>query len=152
MIIRRGRRACTARPLSLPLPPSPQSPLPQVYVHYTGYLLDGTQFDSSYGKEPFGFRLGKGKVIRGWEAVVGGYAAVVLALTRPAGHLRPAPHPFRMTEGMKVIVRIPPEYVGRRCCRSPQTLSSAEWHEGPRSRGDAWPLTGRRPKSLVSHS
>jgi len=34
----------------------------QVFVHYTGYLLDGTKFDSSYGKDPFKFRLGKGKV------------------------------------------------------------------------------------------
>ena len=46
--------------------------LQKVFVHYTGYLLDGTEFDSSYGKDPFSFRLGKGKVIRGWEAVVGG--------------------------------------------------------------------------------
>ena len=44
-----------------------------VSVYYTGYLEDGTKFDSAYDKgRPFEFRLGKGKVITGWEAVVGG--------------------------------------------------------------------------------
>ena len=33
-----------------------------VTMHYTGYLLDGTKFDSSYGGDPFKFRVGKGKV------------------------------------------------------------------------------------------
>ncbi len=43
-----------------------------VDVHYTGYLTDGRRFDSTAGKEPFSFRLGAGKVIRGWdEGVVG---------------------------------------------------------------------------------
>merc|ERR1712129_625082 len=37
-----------------------------VYMHYTGYLLDGTEFDTSYdGKGPFKFRLGEGKVPAG---------------------------------------------------------------------------------------
>jgi len=63
--------------------------LQKVFVHYTGYLLDGTKFDSSYTSkdEPFGFRLGKGKVITGWEATV------------PA-----------MVPGMRLVVRIPPEF------------------------------------------
>ena len=38
-----------------------------VRVHYTGYLLDGTQFDSSVGKTPIEFILGAKKVIPGWE-------------------------------------------------------------------------------------
>lgn len=59
-----------------------------MYVHYSGYLLDGTKFDSSYDrKDAFKFRLGKGKVITGWEAVVGG-----------------------MRLGQKVIVKIPPQF------------------------------------------
>jgi FKBP-type peptidyl-prolyl cis-trans isomerase FkpA len=45
-----------------------------VTVHYTGWLYaprapgrHGAQFDSSVGGEPFTFRIGAGKVIKGWE-------------------------------------------------------------------------------------
>jgi len=39
-----------------------------VSVHYTGRLTDGTVFDSSYKRgKPFQFKLGAGKVIRGWD-------------------------------------------------------------------------------------
>ncbi len=39
-----------------------------IVVHYEGYLLDDTIFDSTYKKkEPFKFQLGKGKTIDGWE-------------------------------------------------------------------------------------
>ena len=57
-------------------------------MHYTGYLMDGTKFDSSYkDSAPYKFRLNKGKVITGWESVVRG-----------------------MRPGQKVIVTIPPEF------------------------------------------
>jgi len=36
-------------------------------VNYTGWLADGSQFDSSYGKAPYSFRLGTGAVIKGWD-------------------------------------------------------------------------------------
>lgn len=37
-------------------------------MHYTGTLSDGTQFDSSHSRgKPFQFRIGIGKVIRGWD-------------------------------------------------------------------------------------
>ena len=56
-------------------------------MHYTGYLLDGKKFDSSYGGDPFKFRIGKGKVITGWEGLALG-----------------------MRAGSKLIARIPPQF------------------------------------------
>jgi peptidylprolyl isomerase len=43
-----------------------------VRVHYTGRLTDGTQFDSSEGREPLEFTVGAGQMIKGFdEGVVG---------------------------------------------------------------------------------
>lgn len=38
-----------------------------VKVHYTGKLTDGQVFDTSEGKEPVEFTLGKGQLIPGFE-------------------------------------------------------------------------------------
>ena len=45
-----------------------------VKVHYTGRLKDGTQFDSSAGREPLGFTVGAGQMIKGFDAAVNGMA------------------------------------------------------------------------------
>jgi peptidylprolyl isomerase len=43
-----------------------------VRIHYTGTLSDGTQFDSSAGREPLEFAVGGGMVISGFDKAVAG--------------------------------------------------------------------------------
>ena len=44
-----------------------------VEVHYTGWLVDGTEFDSSHNRnQTFSFKLGAGQVIAGWDQGVAG--------------------------------------------------------------------------------
>lgn len=50
----------------------PATPGATVTVDYTGYLPDGTIFDTSVEREPFSLLLGAGQVIPGWEFGLGG--------------------------------------------------------------------------------
>jgi FKBP-type peptidyl-prolyl cis-trans isomerase FkpA len=53
--------------------PEARGPGQFVTVHYTGWLENGTEFDSSRRRdEPFGFPLGVGYVIPGWDQGVVG--------------------------------------------------------------------------------
>ncbi len=68
-----------------------------VSVHYTGFLTDGSKFDSSVDRgQPFDFGLGQGAVIAGWdEGVAGMKVGEKRKLTIPAnlayGDNSPAP-------------------------------------------------------------
>lgn len=42
----------------------------KVKIHYTGTLTDGTQFDSSKGRDPLEFEIGAGMVIAGFDSAV----------------------------------------------------------------------------------
>jgi len=46
----------------------------RVKIHYTGTLEDGTEFDSSAGRDPLEFELGSGQVIPGFDKAVEGMA------------------------------------------------------------------------------
>jgi FKBP-type peptidyl-prolyl cis-trans isomerase len=52
-------------------PGDANGPMPRsgdmVSVHYKGMLLDGTVFDSSFGKEPLKTRVDRDGLIEGWE-------------------------------------------------------------------------------------
>ena len=70
-------------------------------VHYTGWLLDGTKFDSSVdGKEPFKFVQGRRMVIAGWEA---GFEGLHV------GGKRRLFVPYQMAYGEKGRGAIPPK-------------------------------------------
>lgn len=73
--------------------------LDEVHVHYTGWLMDGTKFDSSRDRGLFKFTLGKGMVIRGWDAGVKGMKV---------GGKRELLIPYKMAYGLAGITNVIP--------------------------------------------
>lgn len=74
------------------------APGKQYTVHYTGWLRDGTKFDSSVGKEPFQFVQGRRQVIPGFDAAfegmkVGGKRRVFIPYELAYGELGKGPIP-----------------------------------------------------------
>lgn len=65
----------------------------EVIAHYSGRLMDGTVFDSSYGRgSPFTFRIGIGAVIAGWDEAF---------LTMKKGEKRTLIVPYWLAYGIK---------------------------------------------------
>jgi FKBP-type peptidyl-prolyl cis-trans isomerase len=71
-----------------------------VKVHYTGWLENGTKFDSSEDKgQAFEFKLGSGQVIQGWEEALAG--------AKP-GERRQIVVPASLAYGSRQVGNIPP--------------------------------------------
>jgi peptidylprolyl isomerase len=65
----------------------------KVRIHYTGTLNDGTQFDSSAGRDPLEFETGAGRVIPGFDSAVrdmeiGGKKTVTIPSAEAYGEAR----------------------------------------------------------------
>lgn len=65
-----------------------------VAIHYTGTLTDGTQFDSSEGREPLEFVVGSGQIIPGLDKALPGMAVgdkkvVEIPCTEAYGEVKP---------------------------------------------------------------
>jgi FKBP-type peptidyl-prolyl cis-trans isomerase len=72
----------------------------KIVVHYTGWLTDGTKFDSSKDRnDPFTFTLGVGQVIKGWDQ---GFAGM------KEGGQRKLTIPSELAYGQRNMGPIPP--------------------------------------------
>lgn len=72
----------------------------RVKINYSGWLEDGTKFDSSIDKgKPFEFSLGGGRVIKGWEEGL-------LGMT--VGERRQLVIPANLAYGNRQVGKIPP--------------------------------------------
>ena len=65
-----------------------------VAIHYTGTLADGSQFDSSEGRDPLRFTLGSGQIIAGLDGAITGMSqgekkSVTIAAAEAYGDHRP---------------------------------------------------------------
>lgn len=97
-----------------------------VRIHYTGRLTDGTEFDSSSGRDPLEFQVGSGQIIKGLdEKVQGMRVGDKDTVTIPADDAY-GPH---RPEGIQSVPRdqIPPKGSMCRsepCCRPPAVMAA----------------------------
>jgi FKBP-type peptidyl-prolyl cis-trans isomerase FkpA len=77
----------------------------QLLVHYTGWLANGTQFDSNVaGQNPYSFHLGAGEVIEGWEiGIPGMHVGGTRQLLLPPG-VAYGPNGYGVIPGNAVLV------------------------------------------------
>lgn len=93
-----------------------------VRIHYTGTLADGSQFDSSQGRDPLEFEVGSGQIIPGLDKAIPGMIAgdtktVVVAAAEAYGEVNPAavqniareqvPDHIPLEEGLQLQVQAP---------------------------------------------
>lgn len=74
----------------------------KVKVHYTGKLNDGTEFDSSKGRDPLEFEAGSGQVIKGFDSALIGMEI---------GETKNVEIPVEMAYGPKrddLVIQVPP--------------------------------------------
>lgn len=93
-----------------------------VKVEYTGTLDDGTVFDTSKGKAPLEFKVGEGRIIKGFEeAVIGMEKGEEKEITLPPEKAYGNPNPeliaevqreqfpkdMELKEGMMISIDVP---------------------------------------------
>lgn len=84
-----------------------------VQLHYTGTLRDGTQFDSSDGREPLSFEVGAGQIIPGLDKEIPGMAVgdkktVEVACLEAYGPINPAMRQAIPREGIPDDIPLEP--------------------------------------------
>lgn len=128
-----------------------------VEVHYTGMLANGAVFDSSVERgQPFAFRIGAGKVIRGWEEGVqgmrvGGKRRLVVPPElgygdRAAGPIPPGSTLYFEIELLRVLEAPPPVADGPRTLDDgafKRSRTGLVWADVQKGEGDK-PKSNRR--------
>lgn len=95
-----------------------------VRIHYTGRLTDGTEFDSSAGREPLEFELGAGQIISGLdEAVTGMKVGESSTVTIPADKAYGPHHP-------EAVSAVPRESIPEHIALQPGLRLQAEREDG----------------------
>lgn len=81
-----------------------------IVTHYTGYLMDGTVFDSSSSRgRPFECVIGTGRVIKGWDLGVLGFSLDgVTVAPMQVGSKRELLVPAALAYGERAVGKIPP--------------------------------------------